>query len=88
MIKFLLRSTSDWHGDRELLEYTSILRQKGFDISSVRECGSLTYIEHTIKINSVEDIIELVNTVESPIIISTSTKGDPPQIEIYDDYRE
>ena len=88
-MEFLLTSTSDYHGDRELLEYASILRQKGFDISSVRNLiNHLTYIEHTIKINSVEDIMELVNTVENPIIISTSTKGDPPQIEIYDNYRE
>lgn len=88
-MEFLLTSTSDYHGDHEMLEYTSLLRQKGFDISSVRKFNSpITYIEYTIKINSVEDMMELVNTVESPIIISTSTKGDPPQIEIYDNYRE
>ena len=88
-MEFLLTSTSDFHGDRELLEYTSILRQKGFDIRSVRKFnGPITYIEYTIKINSVEDMMELVNTVENPIIISTSTKGDLPQIEVYDNYRE
>jgi len=86
---FLLTSTADWHGDREMLEYASILRQKGFDISSARKfCSNLTYIEYTIKVNSIEEMTELINTVESPIIISTSTKGDPPQIEIYDGYRE
>lgn len=88
-MEFLLTSTSDYHGDCELLEYASLLRQKGFDISSVRIFNNrLTYIEYTIKINSVEDIIEIANTVDSSIIIHTSTKGDPPQIEIYDGYRE
>lgn len=88
-MEFLLTSTSDYHGDCELLEYASKLKEKGFIISSVRKFNSpITYIEYTIKINSVEDMMELINTVENPIIISTSTKGDPPQIEIYDNYRE
>lgn len=86
-MKFLLTAVSDSFGDEELLEYIDKLRKEGFDIySDVPD--DTRYRDNYIYVNSIGDLTKLIDTVEHEVVISRSHKGDPPCIQIYDDYRE
>ena len=82
-MNFLLTSTdinSDG-GYPPMFFYSDKLRLEGFDIKREGK-------DSIIEINTVDDILKLIKVVEHEIIISVSYKGDPPQIEIYDTWRE
>lgn len=87
-MKFLLTAVSDSFGDEALLEYIDKLRKEGFDIYSDIPDDDTRYRDHYIYVNSIGDLTKLIDTVEHEVVISRSYKGDPPCIQIYDDYRE
>lgn len=87
-MKFLLTASSDSFGDTEMMEYIDKLRKEGFDIYSDVPDDNTRYRDHYIYVNSIGDLTKLIDTVENEVVISRSYKGDPPCIEIYDDYRE
>lgn len=88
-MKFLLTATSDsFRDDKEVLEYIDKLRKEGFDIYSDVSDNDTGYRDHYIYVNSIGDLMKLIDTVEHEVVVSKSYKGDPPCIEIYDDYRE
>lgn len=87
-MKFLLTAVSDSFGDEELLEYIDKLRKEGFDIYSDIPDDDTRYRDNYIYVNSIGDLTKLIDTVEHEVVISRSYKGDPPCIQIYDDYRE
>lgn len=87
-MKFLLTAVSDSFGDEELLEYIDKLRKEGFDIYSDVPDDDTRYRDNYIYINSIGDLTKLIDTVEHEVVVSRSYKGDPPQIEIYDTWRE
>lgn len=87
-MKFLLTAVSDSFGDEELLEYIDKLRKEGFDIYSDVPDDDTRYRDNYIYVNSIGDLTKLIDTVEHEVVVSRSYKGDPPCLEIYDDYRE
>ena len=87
-MKFLFTAVSDSFGDKEALEYIDKLRKEGFDIYSETPDDSKRCRDHYIYVNSIGGLMKLIDTVEHEVVISKSYKGDPPCIQIYDDYRE
>lgn len=87
-MKFLLTASSDSFGDTVIMEYIDKLRKEGFDIYSDVPDDNTRYRDHYIYVNSIGDLTKLIDTVENEVVISRSYKGDPPCIQIYDDYRE
>lgn len=85
---FLLTSVADSFGDKEMLEYTGKLIEAGFDVYTEKPDDTKRYRDHYIYVNSIGDLMKLIDTVGYEVVISRSYKGDPPCLEIYDDYRE
>lgn len=42
----------------------------------------------SIEVNTLEELIQLANKTDCPIIVFKCEENDEPEIEIYDDYRE
>lgn len=87
-MKFLLTAVTDVFGDKTMIEYIDKLRKEGFDIYSERPDDSKRYRDHYVYVNGIEDLMKLIDTVEYEVVVSRSYKGDPPCIQIYDNYRE
>lgn len=87
-MKFLLTAVHDSFGDAEMIEYIEKLRKEGFNIYSDVPDDDTRYRDHYIYVNSIGDLMKLINTVDHEVVVSRSYKGDPPCIQIYDDYRE
>ena len=68
--------TSDWYRENPPCEGARLVREGSVSHNAVYE----------IEIETLEQLLELMQAVESPIIIMGNY--DEPTIEIYDDYRE
>ena len=75
-MKFEIYRTSDWCRENPPCEGARLVRAGSAVHSAVYE----------IEIETLEQLLELMQAVESPIIIMGNY--DEPTIEIYDDYRE
>ena len=75
-MKFEIYRTSDWYRENPPCEGARLVRAGSAMHSAVYE----------IEIETLEQLLELMQAVESPIIIMGNY--DEPAIEIYDDYRE
>ena len=75
-MKFEIYRTSDWCRENPPCEGARLVRGGSAIHSAVYE----------IEIETLEQLLELMQAVESPIIIMGNY--DEPTIEIYDDYRE
>ena len=77
-MKFQIERTSDWIGKKLPCE-GAVLMKAG---------TSTTDPVYTIDIESVEDLVKLMEKEGEIIIKANYEDGEPPVIEIYDTYRE
>ena len=77
-MKFEIERTSDWIGEKLPCE-GAVLMKAG---------TSTTDPVYTIDIESVEDLVKLMEKEGEIIIKANYEDGEPPVIEIYDTYRE
>lgn len=75
-MKFEIYRTSDWYREKAPCEGAKL----------VREGSAAQSAAYEIEIETLEQLLELMQAVESPIIIMGNYYE--PAIEIYDDYRE
>lgn len=75
-MKFEIYRTSDWCRENPPCEGAKLVRAGSAAHNAVYE----------IEIETLEQLLELMQAVESPIIIMGNY--EEPAIEIYDDYRE
>ena len=73
---------------RDMSVYEDQLKQAGFALNTVVERnGENTWYEHTVEINSIEELVKLQEAIGQDLIFLYQSPGDP-ELEIYDDYRE
>lgn len=83
-MKFIVTATSTWDPAKLVKSYPAIY-DYGHELD--KDPTSPNWIKTYIRIDTLAELIEFLNKIDTPIIISGSA-DDEYELEIYDDYRE